>query len=466
MKDMVKLIRRFALILVLSLVGLVTVNILLVLIASVRSVSNGGGWTDTRTLSGALTQSDTGEWVLSAEGQEILDRRKAWAILIENGTGDVIWHSDNLPEEIPLHYTAAEISWYTRGYVADYPTTTASRGDDLLMVGHPKDQYWKEMTPTWDYHLIAGMPRLLGIGLLVNLFFVILIYVLSTFGMLRQIRPLAAGIERLPEGEAVYIKERGLLSQMSSAVNRASEKLRMQARALEKKERARADWISGVSHDIRTPLSMVMGYAGQLEEDPSLSADQRKKARMIRLQSVRMKNLVNDLNLSSKLEYHMQPLRLETVNLVSIVRQAAVDFMNTDLDEKYPVSWDTEEALSTCVIRGDKNLLLRAVQNLLTNAQVHNPDGCHISVCVRREGDKAHIRIADDGVGVTEEQLEKLRQPHYAMSDGSTKELRHGMGLLIVRQIAAVHQGTVTFEGGLRGGFVAELSFMQENQEK
>ena len=62
-----------------------------------------------------------------------------------------------------------------------------------------------------------------------------------------------------------------------------------------------------VSHDIRTPLSMVMGYAGQIEDNESLPESERKKARIIRQQSTKMKNLINDLNLASKLEYNMQP---------------------------------------------------------------------------------------------------------------------------------------------------------------
>lgn len=62
---------------------------------------------------------------------------------------------------------------------------------------------------------------------------------------------------------------------------------------------------------MRTSLSMVMGYAGQLESDMQLSEDNRKKAAIIVQQSKRMRNLINDLNLASKLEYNMQPINPE-----------------------------------------------------------------------------------------------------------------------------------------------------------
>lgn len=467
MKSTFKLIRRFVLILMLSVIGLVVLNIVLLISFTYKSTRNVGGWKEAEELAGLLEEPEPGTFVLPDEGKEMLEQQRAWAILVDDGTGDVVWHSENLPEEIPLHYSIADISWDTRGYILGYPTTTAAKGDDLVIIGYPKDRYWKHMWNTWDYQLIANTPRMLVITLLVNIFFVILIYILATSGVLRLVKPIVRGIEALPDGEEVSIREKGLFSELAGAINRVSEKLRRQERVLQKKESARANWISGVSHDIRTPLSMVMGYAGQLEEDPSLSEENRNKARIIRLQSVRMKNLVNDLNLSSKLEYNMQPMKREQVNLVSIVRQAAADFLNLDSEEKYPISWETEDDGMACMIEGDKALLLRAVNNILTNAQVHNPDGCHISVCVARDDTGAHILIEDDGVGVTEEQLEKLKNtPHYIMSDGSTKEPRHGLGLLIVRQIAAVHRGTVSFGTGKNGGFAVDLYFAMDGRGK
>ncbi len=130
----------------------------------------------------------------------------------------------------------------------------------------------------------------------------------------------------------------------------------MQSRQLRKRETARANWIAGVSHDIRTPLSMVMGYAGQLENDMQLSEDNRKKAVVIVQQSKRMRNLINDLNLASKLEYNMQPINPERQNLIAVIRQVIVDFINMNIDEKYTIEWKTDETLTSCASNVDKRL--------------------------------------------------------------------------------------------------------------
>lgn len=458
MKSIFKLIRRFVMILMLSMIGLLVVNVVLFISLTHQERSSPGGWTMAEELGELLTETEDGEWMLPEEGKEMLSGERVWAVLIEDGTGDVIWHSDDLPGEIPLHYSVGDISWGTRGYIEDYPTTTAARGDDLLILGHPKDRYWKSLYNTWDYKMIAGAPKMLGITLLVNFLVIVLIYVKATSGVLRQVKPIVVGIEALPEGKEVYVREKGLLSDMAAAINRVSEKLRIQDRELRKRETARANWISGVSHDIRTPLSMVMGYAGQLEEDPALSGENRRKAGVIRLQSIRMKNLVNDLNLVSKLEYNMQPVRRECFHLVSVMRKTVVEFINADLEGKYPMSWKTAEHPEDCMIEGDQELMRRAVSNLILNAQIHNPEGCHIFIEVRKEEEQVQVAIEDDGIGVTDEKLDELQhKPHYLMNDGSTAEQRHGLGLLIVKQIVEAHHGTVTFGHGREGGFRVQI---------
>lgn len=460
MKSTFKLIKRFTKALIFSVIILFVLNVVLLFSVTYTSLSNAGGWSAADELSKALILSPDGVYTLSESGKEILKERNAWAILIEDKTGNVIWHSDNLPEEIPMHYSAAEISYYTRGYIEDYPTTTASMGDNLVIMGHPKNMYWKHMTPTFDYQMISNIPKYLLLFSGLNIFVIFLIYFISTSGVLRSVKPIVNGIEELPEGRDVYIKEKGLLSDLAKAINRVSEKLMRQERELRKKEEARANWISCVSHDIRTPLSMVMGYAGQLMEDESLSKENRKKVTVISEQSEKMKNLINDLNLASKLEYNMQPLNPKDVSLVAAARQCVANFIDSDDECKYPVEWKIFDNISPCIIKGDKNLICRAINNVINNSRCHNPDGCNISVEVKEKENEYMIVIEDDGVGVTDEQLTKLRNtPHYMLSDGGTTQLRHGLGLLIVQQVAEVHNGKVCFDHGEKGGFLVTLLF-------
>ncbi len=459
MSSIFKLIRRFVAVLTLATLILFVLNVALLVGFARNQIGNGSPWKAAEFVSAALTQE--GEtYTLADEGQQLLEQNGAWAILVDNGSGQVVWHSDGLPAEVPLQYSIADLSWAVRGYIADYPITTAEHGDDLILIGYPKTALWKLMWNTYDYQLIANAPKMLVIFLFANIIALLVIYLVVVCGILRPIRPLIRGIQALPEGQEVYVKARGLFSSLAKSVNRASEKLRTQDYELKKKDAARANWIAGVSHDIRTPLSMVMGYASQLEEDPAIPAEGRKKAGIICLQSLRMKNLVNDLNLASKLEYNVQPLHRRPVNAVALARGIAVDFLNMDAEGLYPIEWSTDENLPVCMVDGDPDLLKRALSNLILNAQVHNPDGCTVTLTVAREGERCRITVADNGVGVTDAQLKSLRNtPHYMFNDSGTGEQRHGLGLLIVRQIAQAHGGTVEMDHAPQGGFMVTMTF-------
>ena len=288
-----------------------------------------------------------------------------------------------------------------------------------------------------------------------NIILMFLIYAITNSRLLRSIKPITNGIQDLSHGTPVQLSEKGILSELAANINQTSSILQKQAEQLRKKETARANWIAGVSHDIRTPLSMVMGYAGQLENTPGLTEAERKKASVIVKQSERMKNLINDLNLASKLEYNMQPLMREKQNAVAIVRQVVVDFINMDIDDKFSIEWETADTLSVCNINADKDLLKRAVTNLVQNSITHNEQGCAIYVSVAEHDNNCIICVEDDGVGVSDEQIEKLNNtPHYMVCDSNTFEQRQGLGLLIVKQIANSHNGTVLIA---HGGFKVSI---------
>lgn len=458
MKSTLKLIRRFFMILILSILLLLVLNLALFIAVTWKTVGGQSPWKMAQDVSSALSFQENGAYQLDTSVAELLAQKDTWAILIENGSGNVIWQSDTLPSQIPLHYTLAETAQALRGYVADYPTTYASHGEDLLILGHPKTSYWKLMWNSFDYDMIRNAPKTMLLFLGFNACILLIIYLASTSGILRAVKPIVQGVESLPDDRDIVIREKGLFAQLAASINRTRERLRTQEYQLKKKEAARADWISGVSHDIRTPLSMVMGYANQLEEDPALPKEARKKAGTIRLQSIRIKNLINDLNLASKLEYHTQPVHLSSVNAVSLLRKIVVDFLNLDPEGTYPITWDTDENLTACMIQADENLLQRAVSNLIINAQVHNPEGCSISVRLTKEENQCRITVSDDGCGISEEALISLQSTsHYLLSDGGTGEQRHGLGLLIVRQITEAHGGHLEIDHSESGGFQADI---------
>ena len=457
MKSVPKLIRRFVGLLLLSSVLLIVLNFIILGIIAAGQTSNAHPWKTAEDAAAAI-QSAGDEYFLSEGVSTEINSEDAWAILIDNDTLKVIWHTDNLPDTIPMEYTVSDIANLTRGYIDGYPTFTGSNEYGLMVLGYPRDSFWKHMWPSWDYQLIAHAPQIALCVIAINLTVIFIIYIAANTKVLKSIKPITNGIQALSTGESVRVKEKGLLSEVAAHINRTSDVLQAQKYQLRKKETARANWIAGVSHDIRTPLSMVMGYADQLQSDTHLTDDERKMAAIILKQSERIRNLVSDLNLASKLEYNMQPISVKQENAVAIVRQVAVDFINTNIDDKYPIEWITNEDLSVCLINADRDLLKRAISNLIQNCINHNENGCTIYVSVSIEQNDCVIRVEDNGVGASDEQIEKLNTaPHYMVCDTNTTEQRHGLGLLIVKQIVASHNGTTSIEHSTYGGFAVKL---------
>ena len=483
MKSVPKLIRRFVGILFLSLVLLVSLNLCLLVSMTMRYMPNVSPWQTAKETAEAIQVTDSG-FGLPERIVSRLISDGIWAVFIDNDTKKVLWRTENVPDGIPSSYTLSDITSLTRGYLHDYPTFPGESPYGILVLGYPKDSYWKHLWPSWDYRMIAEFPKTVLTILAINAAAIFLIYAVANAKLLASAGPLINGIQALPTGEPVDIREKGLLSEIAANINQTSKILQSQAYQLRRKETARANWIAGVSHDIRTPLSMVMGYAGQLAESSRLSAQERRQATEIVRQSERMRNLINDLNLASKLEYNMQPLHLSRINIVAVVRQAAVDFINMDIGEKYPIQWETEEGLAVCYAMADKGLVKRAVCNLIWNCIHHNAQGCtiFIRVCSVRKGSDCQeasaggvagfadhinisagcnlccIEVADDGCGVADEQMDQLNHaPHYMMCEEQTDTQRHGLGLLIVRQVAASHGGTAQIGHRIHGGFSVKI---------
>ena len=317
-----------------------------------------------------------------------------WAILISED-GQVIW-SFHKPVDVPEQYSLTDVASFTRWYLRDYPVQCRVRDDGLLVVGSPKGSVWKHDISTAS-QLLHDSPLWVGGIFLLTLGCVLLL--------------------------AYFVVRRWF---------RQAQKVR---------DAARSDWINGVSHDIRTPLSMVMGYAAQMEGAADLPLERRKQAGIIRAQSQAIRDLVNDLNLTMRLDCAMQALRKESLQLEAFLRQIAADFLNGGLGDGFDLEMDLpEEPLPK--IQADPFLLRRAVNNLLTNCVRHNAPGCSICLGARAEGKEVAIFVEGGSVTSTTAQTDSARQLE---SDGGAA---HGTGLKLVSQIAAAHGGEARFYGG------------------
>ena len=401
-----------------------------------------------------ITLDGTGHLTAAGELAEMLEEHHAWAMVLDD-IGTVIFQS-RLPEELPRRYTAADVAKFSRWYLGDYPVYVQEHPQGLLVVGGEKGsqaKYYFSVSESYARKLLVGLAAVF----LTNIIVVVLLIWKNTRHVEKAVTPILRGIETVSSGQPVSLPEKGELAEINRQLNKAGA-------FIAKKDSARADWISGVSHDVRTPLSVILGFAGQLEDDQTLPISAREQASYIRRQGEKLRSLISDLNLTSRLEYAMQPLRLEKVYPVELARQVVCEFLDGGLEERYEIEFSADQESEPVTIPGDEALLKRALGNLIQNSIVHNPQGCRISVSVLCGGTSIMVEVVDDGAGVSSEKLEELTAGGHRLESTDEKlNLRHGLGVLLVWQIMEAHKGTVTMESEPQKGFKTALAFPVSN---
>ena len=438
---MMNMIKHFFRRYILSAIGILmlflAVNILLILAIFSVLFFNGG-------LDGSFPVDELSEHISNRDGllssdtvaQKLISEGNVWAMILDNN-GCVIW-DENMPDDLPRQYSLQDVASFSRWYLDDYPVSIWERDDGLLVVGYEAGSLWKSRI-TFDADYVAPLFYC-SIGIfLANIIIVILLFIHNTRKLEKSIGPILNGIQQLSKGKPVHLDESGKLSEIKSGLNKAGDYLM-------KKDNTRAVWIRGISHDIRTPLSIILAYSSEMEETPTLPETTRKQAGIILRQSEKLKNLVSDLNLTTKLEYSMQAIHKQNMDAVELSRQVVSGILNDGIPEQFEIEFYEEQPGKILQLNGDNLLLQRMLGNLIHNSIVHNPTGCIIGFSVGSHENNCIFIVSDNGHGMSEPQLNALNSNEDIFSSQKSEgDTEHGLGLKIVRQIVKAHQGTIHF---------------------
>lgn len=389
----------------------------------------------TRTPEGGFTLPEELEW----------QTYFVWAMLLSDD-GEILW-SENLPPELNHAYTVPEVAAFSRWYLKDYPVMVYRNDYGLLVAGKARgslDRFDFYM----DSEILHALLAALGPLLVLDLGLVLAICLALGWWGAKPLREVAEGIGQLAQGQAVCMRESGATAELAQKLNQASRHLQQQSALIQRRDMTRANWIAGVSHDIRTPLALIMGYSEQLAQGFPPQSEPRKKADAICAQGKKIKSLIEDLNLTFKLQYDAQPLRHAPVQIGAWLRRSVADFCDS-LEEAYSVDLLIREPAGQIVLEADEELLARAMDNLLNNSVRHNPSGCDIWVAAEIVDGQFVLKIQDNGGGYPEAVLRNLSD---TCSDPNAP---HILGLHLVRQIITAHGGRASFRND--GGAVAVL---------
>ncbi|WP_091485791.1 HAMP domain-containing sensor histidine kinase [Gracilibacillus orientalis] len=289
-------------------------------------------------------------------------------------------------------------------------------------------------------------------------FFLLLFIPLSIFFFFLLTKPystyfneISNGIHYLARGDfthLVQIQSNDEFKDIAQDINLASEKLQQAIERGDFSESSKDQLVVNLAHDLRTPLTSVLGYLDLILKDKDLTQDQVRHFLMIAFtKSQRLEGLIDELFEITRMNYGMLPVNKKKINLSDLLHQLK--------EELYPIFEKNDlvartNMISSLPILGDGELLARVFENLLTNANRYGYDGQFIDIKGFIDSKNVIIQIVNYGDRISSDELPHVFDMFYTGDKArSHKEDSTGLGLFIAKNIVEQHNGTVTVDSNL-----------------
>lgn len=297
----------------------------------------------------------------------------------------------------------------------------------------------------WDYassiyHLYIR-NNLDTVMMATMIIFFIIIFRFSLSWFTRYFDEIVSGVDQLAEESPFKLSMSPELFFMEEKLNQVKDKLERRAREAQEAEQRKNDLVVYLAHDIKTPLTSVIGYLSLMDETPDMPVEQKAKYVHITLdKAYRLENLINEFFEITRYNLQTVPLKKENIDLYYMLIQMA--------DEAYPqLSAKGKQviihAAEDISIFGDPDKLARVFNNILKNAIAYSTDHSKISITAEQLNHATMIRFENEG-SIPQEKLDSIFEKFYRLDDArSTSTGGAGLGLAIARDIITLHGGSI-----------------------
>lgn len=310
----------------------------------------------------------------------------------------------------------------------------------------------------WDNALLrlageSDMVIVLGYVLLGILIFSVTFLILQEKSI-AYISRISDAMQDISEGDlntSVEVVGDDEFSSMAENLNKMVEDIRKLMDKERESERTKNELITNVAHDLRTPLTSIIGYLELLSAKADMPQEMQKKYIDIAYgKAKRLEKLIEDLFGFTKLNHGKLSMHVSSVDIIKLLGQL--------LEEAYPnfadkgLSYELQSNVTAKVITADGNLLARLFDNLIGNAIKYGADGKRVLVKVHAESETVTVSVTNYGYVIPEAELPLIFDKFYRVEQSrSTNTGGTGLGLAIVKNIVEMHGGTVTVQSDLNG---------------
>ncbi len=300
---------------------------------------------------------------------------------------------------------------------------------------------------------ILGKIALLACGVLVLTGVMVFLFVRARLKPMKQLETAAASVA---EGNfSIQVDEK----HGDRELREVSRGFNMMTRKLQGVEEGRREFVANVSHELRSPITSIRGFAEGMADGVIPKEEQPKYLRLVANESKRLGSLIDDLLVLSRLEREDAKPDLAVFDVNEMLRRAVIRRMNELEEKQIDVSCEFEK--EKCLVRADSDRIEQVVINLLDNAVKFTPGGGKISLETAARGKLAEITVRDSGCGVAPEDRDKIFDRFFTADRAHTAGQGTGLGLSICKKIMEMHgQGIrlLDTEAGTAIRFTLELA--------
>ncbi|MDG5472115.1 HAMP domain-containing sensor histidine kinase [Jeotgalibacillus sp. ET6] len=395
---------------------------------------------------------DQGELTLSKESEEQLQLLGGWIQVLDEGGNEVDFAGE---KERNVSYSLTELLSLAK----NDPETAISYNEEAgqtLIVGLP---------PSKEGESEEKFIKRMGIGFLIFSFLVMMIVMIGAFWyaskfavplltIMKWIQNLGSGIFAQPmdrhqrsllENKKGKLKRKyRLYKELITTLSYLTSTLKENEQQRKRMTQTREEWISGLSHDLKTPLSSITGYAQMLQSDQYSwnESEVREFAGTMTEKSAYMMNLLEDLTLSYRIKNQALSIAKEKTDLNEFVRRTIIHYINDP--NHYDIHFTFEPQNDEANVFLDPKWFRRIMDNIISNAISYNPKGTTIKISVSLiDKHLAVIVFEDDGVGMDHRTLDQLFERYYRGTNTSDSGNGSGLGMAITKQLVNLHNGTI-----------------------
>ena len=261
--------------------------------------------------------------------------------------------------------------------------------------------------------------------------------------------------QRIAKGDfssKVDIKSKDELGELAKSLNIMAAELQQKMENLRRMDNIRTDFVANVSHELKTPLTLIKGYIETLQDRAINDRDKANRfVSIIKEHTNRLENIINDLLSLSELELSKDCLNKTEFDLKKLIDEVALGF-GYALDSKHH-SLSVDPQGDDFRVKADRDKIEQVIVNLIDNAIKYTNEAGKISILLNEQQDDITIIVMDNGIGIPQEDIDRVFERFYRVDKARSRELGGtGLGLGIAKHIILAHKGQISIESEIKKG--------------